>query len=72
MGQEIWQRLRRYLIIWLLMGAGIFVCALITRGDVISAYMEQSAQSSIVGAIMVLAMGGLMLSLIFGMIFPRR
>lgn len=72
MGQEIWTRLRRYLAIWLIAGAGILALALITRWERISAYLSQSAQSSIVSAVMVLTMAGLIISIVFGMLFPRR
>jgi len=72
MGQEIWRRLRRYLAIWLLMGVGVIACALVTRWDTISAYLAQSAQSSIISTVMVLTMAGLLLSIVFGMLFPRR
>ena len=67
MGQEIWRRLLRYLAIWLIMGAGVLLAALFTRWHAISAYLAQSAQSS-----MVLTMAGLLISIVFGMVFPHR
>lgn len=72
MGQEIWRHLLRYLAIWLLMGAGVLALSLITRWDRISAYLAQSTHSSIVSAVMVLTMAGLLISIVFGMVFPRR
>lgn len=72
MGQEILRRLLRYLVIWLIMGAGVLLAALVTRWDAIRAYLAQSAQSSIVNTVMVLTMAGLIISIVFGLLFPRR
>ena len=72
MGQEIWRRVLRYLAIWLIMGAGVLLAALFTRWHAISAYLAQSAQSSIISAVMVLTIAGLLISIVFGMVFPRR
>ena len=72
MGQEILRRLLRYLIIWVIMGAGVLIAALVTRWPTIRAYLAQSAQSSIVSTVMVLTMAGLIISIVFGLFFPRR
>ena len=70
--QELWQRLRRYLFIWLAMAAGVIIAAFVTRWDAISAHFARSAETSFVSTVMVLAMAALLLALIFGSFFPRR